>query len=211
MTLYWDDPSFVSGEVVSRSGHLCADLLDEQGIYHYNASIGRNIVLRSDVPAYDNLILNDWFVPALDDYRKGRVIFPIEDLKPGSHEFTLKAWDTQGNATEKTITLVIEDGVMLAQVRTIPNPFSDEVYFSFRHGDMSEALRVRIAVYDFLGRQVAALETDTRSSAGTVPPIYWNGSGSNGIQLHSGLYLYRLTIEDEQGKIRSTTGRMVKR
>lgn len=211
MTLYWDDPSFVSGEVVSRSGHLCADLLDEQGIYHYNASIGRNIVLRSDVSAYDNLILNDWFVPALDDYRKGRVIFPIEDLKPGSHEFTLKAWDTQGNATEKTITLVIEDGVMLAQVRTIPNPFSDEVYFSFRHGDMSEALRVRIAVYDFLGRQVAALETDTRSSAGTVPPIYWNGSGSNGIQLHSGLYLYRLTIEDEQGKIRSTTGRMVKR
>ena len=210
MELYWDDPSFVNGQVVSRSGVLCADLFDEQGIYHYNVSIGRNIVLHSDVPACDNLILNDWFEPALDDSRKGRVVFPVEELEPGTHEFTLKAWDTQGNATEKTIVLVIEDGVMLAQVRTYPNPFAEEVYFSFRHGDMSESLRVQVEVYDLLGRQVAALETVTRSSAGTVPPIRWDG-GSNGIRLRPGLYIYRLTIEDEQGKVRSSSGRMVKR
>lgn len=211
MELYWNHPSFVSGEVVTRSGVLCADLFDEQGIYHYNVSIGRNIVLHSDVPGYDNLILNDWFEPALDDYRRGRVVFPVEELEPGTHEFTLKAWDTQGNATEKTIVLVIEDGVMLAQVRTYPNPFQDEVFFSFRHGDMSEALWVRVEVFDLFGRPVAVLETETRSSAGTVPPIHWDGRASNGILLRPGVYIYRLSIKDEQGKMRIAAGRMLKR
>ncbi|MBP5573122.1 MAG: type IX secretion system sortase PorU [Bacteroidales bacterium] len=208
---YWDHPSFESGDVVSRKGTLCADLFDEHGIYHYNVSIGRNIVLRSDVPEYDNCILNDHYEPAIDDYRRGRILLPVGELESGTHEFTLKVWDTQGNASEKTIVVVIEDGVMLAQVYNYPNPVVEGTYFNLRHGDMSEALRVQVEVFDLLGRQVAGLETATQSSAGVVPPIYWDGLGSNGQRLRPGLYVYRLTLTDEKGNHRSTTGRMVMR
>ena len=208
---YWDHPSFVSGDVVSRKGTLCAELFDEHGIYHYNVSIGRNIVLRSDVQEYDRRILNDRYEPALDDYRWGRILLPVGELESGTHEFTLKVWDTQGNASEKTIVVVIEDGVMLAQVYNYPNPVDEGTWFSLRHGDVSEALRVRVEVYDLLGRQVAGLETATQSMVGEVPPIYWDGTGSTGRRLSPGVYAYRLILTDSKGKQRSATGRMVLR
>ena len=208
---YWDHPSFVSGDVVSRKGTLCAELFDEHGIYHYNVSIGRNIVLRSDVQEYDNCILNDRYEPVIDDYRRGRILLPVGELESGTHEFTLKVWDTQGNASEKTIVVVIEDGIMLAQVYNYPNPVDEGTWFSFRHGDMSEALRVRVEIYDLLGRQVAGLETATQSTVGEVPPLYWDGTGSTGRRLSPGVYAYRLTLTDSKGKQRSATGRMVLR
>lgn len=208
---YWDSPTFVSGDVVSRNGALCADLYDESGIYHYNVSIGRNIVMQSDVSEYDNVILNDRFEPALNDHRRGRIVIPVTNLVSGTHEFTLKVWDTQGNSTEKTIVLVIEDGVMLAQVYNFPNPFSEGTYFTFRHGDMTEALRVWVEVYDVLGRQVAGLSATTNSEAGIVPPLYWDGCDFGGNHLGQGVYVYRLHIEDEQGNQRVVSSRMLVR
>lgn len=206
---YWDVPTFESGDVVSRNGTLYADLFDEQGIYHYNVSIGRNILLRSDVAEYDNVILTDRFEPAMNDYRRGRIVMPINGLEPGAHEFTLKVWDTQGNSTEKTIVLIIEDGLMLAQVYNYPNPFEEETYFSFKHGDMTEALRVRVEVFDVLGRRLTELVTSTSSTAGVVPPIRWDGRDAYGHRLSPGVYVYRLNIEDEKGHQRAATGRMV--
>lgn len=211
VAFYWDTPAFVSGDVVSRTGSLCADLFDEQGIYHYNYSIGRNIVLRSDVHEFENVVLNDRYEPEVGDYRRGRIVLPVSELDNGTHEFSLKVWDTQGNATEKTIVLVVEDGVMLAQVYNYPNPFSEGTYFTFQHGDMSEALKVWVEVYDLLGRKVAGLTTSTNSTAGTVPPIFWDGCDFGGNRLKHGVYVYRLRIEDERGHQRAVSGRMVVR
>ena len=45
-----------------------------------------------------------------------------------------------------------------------------------------------LAVYDLSGRQVATV----RGPSGS--PITWNGAGSNGAPLPSGVYLYRLTV-----------------
>lgn len=206
---YWDVPTFVSGDVVSRNGTLYADLFDEQGIYHYNVSIGRDILLRSDVGEFDNVVLTDRFEPAMNDYRRGRIVIPINGLESGVHEFTLKVWDTQDNSTEKTIVLIIEDGLMLAQVYNYPNPFEDETYFSFKHGDMTEALRVRVEVFDVLGRRLTDFVTSTNSNAGVVPPIRWDGRDAYGHRLSPGVYVYRLNIEDEKGHQRAATGRLM--
>ena len=209
VNFYWDSPSFVSGDVVSRNGSLCADLFDESGIYHYNVSIGRNIMMQSDVSEFNNLLLNDRFEPALNDYRRGRVVLPVTDLGNGTHEFTLKVWDTQGNSTEKTIVLVIEEGVMMAQVYNFPNPFSEGTYFSLRHGDLTEALRVWVEIYDVLGRCVAGVSANTASEAGVVPPLYWDGCDYGGNHLGQGVYVYRLHLEDGQGKHKAVSGRML--
>ena len=209
VNFYWDSPSFVSGDVVSRNGVLCADLFDESGIYHYNVSIGRNITMQSDVSEFNNILLNDRFEPALNDYRRGRVAIPVVNLENGTHEFTMKVWDTQGNSTDKRIVLVIEDGTMLAQVYNYPNPFSEGTRFSFRHGNRTEALRVWVEIYDVLGRKVAGVSSSTVSEAGVVPPLYWDGCDYGGNHLGQGLYVYRLHIEDEQGKHKAVSGRML--
>ncbi len=209
VTMYWNSPDFHSGDVVSRNGVLYVDLFDEQGIYHYNFSIGRNIMLKSNAQKYNNVILNDYYEPRLDDYRYGRIVLPVKDLDEGTYEFQLRVWDTQDNATDASIVIVIEEGVMLARVFNYPNPFSEGTYFSFMHGDMTEDLSVQIEVYDVLGRPVAGLQTRVASLAGVVSPIYWDGSGYNGTRLHPGLYVYRMTITDSKGRQRAVSQRMV--
>ena len=209
INLYWNTPDFESGDVVSRNGTLCADLFDEQGIYHYNVSIGRDILLNSTISQYDDLVLNEYYEPALDDYRRGSIKLRMNDLSNGTHEFKLKAWDTQNNATEVEIFIIVEDGIMLAQVRNAPNPFTDETWFSFIHGDKTEEVSVRVEVFDMLGRRVAEINEHTSATAGVVPAIRWNGRSNNGQRLKAGVYVYRLSVTDAQGKTRTVSNRLV--
>lgn len=203
--LYWNDPAFQNGDEVIRRGILYADLFDQHGIYHYNVSIGRDIVLKGNDPNYDNKVLNDWFEPALDDYQRGRVAFPMGDLEDGTYEFTLKVWDTQNNASEATMFFTVRQNIVIAQLRNFPNPFSGETWFTFNHGDMTDRLSVVIDVFDVVGHKVASIQKETYSEVGAVNPIQWDGSA-----LPSGLYVYRVTVTNSKGKTISTSQRMVK-
>lgn len=207
--LYWNTPEFESGDVVGRHGTLYADLSDEQGIYHYNVSIGRDILMNSTLSEYDNLNLNDRFEPVVDDYRKGRIRLNINNLNNGRYAFKLRAWDTQNNASESEIVFVVEDGILLAEVHNYPNPMNEETYFSFVHGDKSEALSVRIEVFDMLGRRVRDLREETSSTAGVVPPIRWDGRNGNGQKLKAGVYVYRLSVTPPEGKTLTVSNRLV--
>lgn len=209
--LYWNTPEFESGDVVSPRGTLYADLFDEHGIYHYNVSIGRDIVMRSNLADYNNKILNSYYEPMVDDYRRGRIVLPVGELEDGTYEFSLKVWDTWNNPTEVEIVMLVERNTLLAQVRSFPNPFEGEVLFSFVDGEMTEDLDVQLEVFDLMGRRVALVEEHTASVHGEVPPIRWNGRNDNGNTLCPGVYAYRLTITDSAGKTRTVSHRLVKR
>lgn len=209
--LYWNTPDFENGDVVSPQGTLYADLYDEHGIYHYNVSIGRDIVMKSNVAGYENKIVNDCYEPALDDYRRGRVSIPLGELENGTYEFSLKVWDTWNNPTEVEMVMVVERNTLLAQVQSFPNPFEGEVFFSFIDGEMTEDLEVQLEVFDMMGRRVAMMQEHTASVAGEVPAIRWDGRGDGGHVLRPGVYTYRLSITDPSGKIRTLAHRLVKK
>ena len=204
--LYWNSPDFQNGSVVTRRGTLYADLFDEQGIYHYNVSIGRDLVLRSSIPAYDNIVLNENYEPQIDDFRRGRVALRVRELKDGTYSFSLKAWDTQNNSSEAEIVFEVKEGAIVSQVYNAPNPFTGETWFSFSHGDMTDHLSVVIEVYDVLGRRVAMFQKETEAFEGVVAPIQWDGSA-----LRPGLYLYRLTVTNSKGKSKTISQRMIKK
>lgn len=209
--LYWNSPEFENGDVVSPSGVLYADLYDEHGIYHYNVSIGRDIVMKSNVAGFENKILNDFYEPALDDYRRGRISIPLDGLEDGVYEFTLKVWDTWNNPTEVEMMMIVERNTLMAQVRSYPNPFEDEVYFSFIDGEMTEDLDVQLEVYDMMGRRVAMLQEHTASVEGEVPAIRWDGRADGGYRLRPGVYTYRLSVTNPRGKTRVVAHRLVKK
>ena len=206
---YWNTPDFVNGSVVERQGTLRADLYDPQGIYHYDFSLGRNITLDSNLPALDNTVLNDRFVPALDDFRRGSIAIPVEDLPPGQYEFRLKAWDTQDNSSEATVWFTVGDGVFLSQVRNFPNPFSDETWFHFAHDGDDGDYHVNLEVFDMLGRHVAQLSQTVAITDGVMTPIHWNATDIEGKPLRAGLYLYRFTFTGANGQTRSVSQKMV--
>ena len=207
INFYWNAPSFTNGDVVESDGILYAELYDEQGIYHYDFSLGRNIMLNSNVTEYNNKILNDFYEPALDDYRRGLVALPVKGLTPGTYSFSLKAWDTQDNASEASLWLVVGEGadIYLAQVRNYPNPFSEETYFTLAHFGDDGDFDLTIEVYDLMGRCVDRITKRVYSSGGVIEPVRWDVSG----RLNSGVYTYRLTLADDSGYSRSVSQRMV--
>lgn len=204
--LYWNTPDFQNGSIVMRRGTLYADLFDEQGIYHYNVSIGRDLVLRSSIPAFDNIILNEKFEPTINDFRSGRIALEVGELEDGQYSFLLKAWDTQNNSSEAEIVFEVRQGAIVSQVYNTPNPFNDETWFCFSHGDITEQLSVVVEVFDVMGRRVAMFQKEVSAFEGVVTPIQWNGSA-----LRPGLYLYRLTVTNSKGKSKTVSQRMIKK
>ncbi len=208
---YWNTPSFTDGDVVESDGVLYANLYDAQGIYHYDFSLGRNIMLGSNATEYNNKVLNDFYEPALDDFRRGRVALPINDLTPGTYNFNLKVWDTQDNASEASLWFVVgeEADIYLAQVRNYPNPFSEETYFTLAHLGDDGDFDLTIEVFDLMGRRVNCITKRVYSVGGAIESVRWDGRDQGGHPLNSGLYTYRLTLTDESGYSRSVSQRMV--
>ncbi|MCR5659840.1 MAG: type IX secretion system sortase PorU [Bacteroidales bacterium] len=206
---YWNSPDFIDGEHVERQGVLYAELYDAQGIYHYDYSLGRDIVLSSNNMIYNNLVLNDSYEPALNDFRRGRVAIPVTDLDAGTYEFKLKVWDTQNNASEASLWFVVDEDMFLSKVCNYPNPFTDETRIILSHTGEDGIFDVNIEIFDIMGRQVQQLYKRVAASNGVVEPILWNGCDYLGNPLQSGIYIYRLTLTDESGYFRTVSQRMV--
>lgn len=206
---YWNTPDFVDGDVVARNGALHAELYDAQGISHYDFSLGRNIMLSSNLMGYNNLNINDAFEPALDDFRRGTITLPIADLEPGTYEFGLKVWDTQDNPSEARLWFIVQDGIFLSHVYNYPNPFSDATYFNLAHDGDDGQYTVNIEIFDMMGRHIANLNQNVTSTGNVMEPIRWEGKDNHGNPLRTGVYLYRLSLTDEEGNTRTVSQRMV--
>lgn len=79
-----------------------------------------------------------------------------------------------------------------------PNPFNPTTAIRY---DLPEKARVRLTVYDMLGRQVKALVNDEISAG--FHTITWDGTNQQGIQAGTGVYLYRLETKNfhDSGKM----------
>lgn len=209
ITFYWNTPDFENGQLVEHQGVLYADLYDAQGIYHYGYSLGRDIVMSSNLAACNHLVLNDRYEPAMNDFRRGRIALPLNDLEPGTYEFTLKVWDTQDNASEASLWFVVDDNLFLSQVRNYPNPFNEETRITMTHIGEDGDFDVDIEIFDIMGRSVQHLSKKVYASDGVIEPVVWNGCDYYGSPLRSGIYLYRLTLTDETGYFRTVSQRMV--
>ncbi len=211
ISFYWNTPAFANGDMVEPDGKLVADIYDAQGIYHYDFSIGRNIMLGSNAAGYDNKILNDYYEPVIDDFRRGRVALPVSGLASGTYNFSLKVWDMQDNCSEASLWIVVGEDVdiFLAQVRNYPNPFAEETWFTLAHEGKDGDFDLAIEIFDLMGRRVDCISQRVSSTGGVVEPVRWDGRDQWGNPLVSGIYAYRLTLTDENGFSRSVCQRMM--
>jgi len=108
-------------------------------------------------------------------------------------------WSVLSNVTNYT-TLISEDVAEekesqlpehLFLEQNYPNPFNPSTKISY---ELPKRMSVRLEIYNLLGQKIKTLVDVTRS-AGTYSEI-WNGTDSDGRQVVSGLYLYRLFAGD---------------
>jgi flagellar hook assembly protein FlgD len=74
-----------------------------------------------------------------------------------------------------------------------PNPFNPETTIGFV---LRKSSPVSLKVYDLLGREVVTLSEGDKSKG--EHRVVWNGADSRGMQVSSGVYLYRLIAEGRE-------------
>ncbi|MCX6169458.1 MAG: T9SS type A sorting domain-containing protein [Ignavibacteriales bacterium] len=72
--------------------------------------------------------------------------------------------------------------------QNFPNPFNPSTVISYQ---VSTVGQVQLKIYDFLGREIAALVNEEKSPG--KYQVGWNGEDKNGNKVPSGIYFYRMT------------------
>ncbi len=209
--LYLNHPTFKNGDLLPTEVVLHAKISDPQGIHYLGNTIGRDIILTKDNQSTSRVNLNDMFVPTLDDFSSGSIVYPLHQLSQGEHQLTLKAWDLHNNSTEASAWFIVDSSAELALQRVLnyPNPFSEETRFVFDHNKTDEQFDVEINIYDAMGQFVAALKATSNALGTAIEPIVWDGRDANGNIIPTGIYVYRVLVSDQSGNKFQVNQRLV--
>ncbi|TAH22172.1 MAG: hypothetical protein EAZ08_01560 [Cytophagales bacterium] len=193
MGVFMDNESFISGGTVKPNTTLIVKLSDENGINISGAGIGHDIT--ATLNGKQIFVLNRFYKSEKDDFRKGEVRFDFQNLPDGKYSLVVKAWDTHNNSTIQTIEFIVEkESFTLSNVKNFPNPFTDEISFSFTHNRIGEDLDIRIEIYNTVGALVKTIERYDYNARSEVESIIWDGLGENRSRVASGIYVYRMIV-----------------
>ena len=203
-----NDSSFVNGGVVGSSPLLIARIEDDNGITTSRSGVVEGITLTFQGETFN---LNEFYTSDLDDFSKGTVVYPLQDLSPGTYNASLKVWDTFNNATETTIEFSVVEGARLFIYNPIvyPNPVESETLFSFEHDREDEDLFIVLSIYGSEGHVLSQISYDINSSQRSVE-IPWVAETDSGDILKEGIYYARMIIKSKlDGATKEITQKLV--
>ncbi len=207
--LFMNDTLFRDGGITSENPTLIALLQDEHGINTTGSGIGHDIIVILDNA--ERFVLNDFYVAEPNDYRQGRVEFPLSGLAPGLHTLQFKAWDTYNNSSESSISFVVyqSDSPVISKLYNYPNPFSDYTALVLEHNQAGKSGVLQLQIYSVTGELVYSWREPLSASGFVTIPVVWSGVSPSGKKLPGGVYLYKVTIVNSQGKSVNKSGRMI--
>lgn len=193
--LFMNDSTFVSGQVVGPNPILLARLSDENGINISSAGFGQDII--ATVNDAEGIILNEFYSASENTFQRGWVVYEMTGLQTGKYTLNLKAYDTHGNASEKSIEFVVSDetNIKLSEVKNYPNPIIDGTTFSFTHDREGEELHISLNVINLEGRVILERSYRFDDSPGTINNIQWDGRDVNGNRIKKGIYIYKIIVQ----------------
>ncbi|MFO7369993.1 MAG: type IX secretion system sortase PorU [Bacteroidales bacterium] len=211
ISLYLDDEYFNNEGITNPNPVIYAIITDESGINTIGNGIGHDITGVIDGDVSNPIILNDYFEANLDDFTSGILKYPMQNLEEGWHSLRLKVWDVFNNSGEEIIEFKVISGnsIIIANAGNFPNPASDYTQFTFEHNLSGETLTVNISVYDMAGRLVANFNEDLIASGFNTRLSAWDLTDQNGNKIKQGIYPYRITIIDGNGRQASSHQKLV--
>lgn len=202
--LFMNDENFVSGGITDANPILLANLFDDSGINTVGNGVGHDIVAILDGNTQNQFVLNDFYQAELDDFTKGKVFFPFNDLEDGPHNIEVTAWDVHNNKGTGTVDFIVSssEDLLIQNLLNYPNPFFDNTSFVFEHNKPGEQLNVKIDVYSMSGNLLKTLSANFISEGFKTDgnALTWDGTSDYGTQLSKGVYLYKLSVYTEDGK-----------
>ena len=196
LVVAWNDLGDADGEVgLYAAGTL--DFADQNAIMDY-MQYGSAGHFREPVAVGAGLWTAGAFVPGAE---AGKSLQLIIDPMTGEEEWEDRA--PTPNAENSTATSIDDIDELPDDFRLFanyPNPFNPETTIAF---ELERAGQVTLSVYDMLGKKITDLFRGNQP-AGEYS-VAWDGRDARGQVVASGLYLYRLTLDDRQSQSRVMT------
>lgn len=225
--IFMNDEKFVAGGITDQNPTILVKLDDSNGVNTVGTGIGHDIAGTLDNDSKNTLVMNDFYTADLDSYQSGEVRYPLKGLSEGMHTVTVKAWDVYNNSSEGSTEFVVSTSAQmaLAHVLNYPNPFTTRTEFMFEHNMPGQLLNVMIQVYTVSGKLIKTIHesvmpemlasssvgcSDGGSAGGyRVNGIYWDGKDDYGDQIGKGVYVYKLSVQSENGMKADTFEKLV--
>ncbi len=199
--LYLNDARFVFGGLTNQNPYIYAVLKDSSGINTVGNGIGHDLTAILDGNTSGTIILNDYYQSDLNSYKSGTIHYQLQNLSPGRHTLTLKAWDIYNNSSQAYTEFVVENSSSLgiAHLLNYPNPFTTHTQFFFEDNRCCEQLDVQIQIFTVTGKQVKNITEKVTLTGFRSDPIDWDGKDDFGNNIGRGVYVYHLKVRGEDG------------
>lgn len=158
IAVYVDSEQFKDGDHVNSSALLLVDLFDKSGINTVGAGIGHDLVAYIDGNYSNPIVLNSYYSSTADDYRSGRIVYPLTGMSEGNHTIEVKIWDVYNNSAKATINFVVDAGFKISSVNCYPTVVEDDAVFSVEHNLPGEKFSAQITFYNGLGKKMSVIE-----------------------------------------------------
>lgn len=203
LKLFLNDDKFVFGGTTNENPKLFAELIDSSGINTVGSGIGHDIVATLDENSTAPIVLNDYYQADLNKYQSGKVLFSLTGLPEGTHKLSLKAWDVQNNSSTAYTEFVVAKAANLAlnHVLNYPNPFSTHTQFFLEHNNCCSQIQAEIDIFTISGKVVKSISKILSNNGFRSEGIEWDGTDEFGDKLGKGVYIYKVKIKDNEGKL----------
>jgi len=201
MDVFMNDKSFVQGGITSDNPVLLVDLFDDLGINTVGGGIGHDLVAIIDGNTEKAIILNDFYEAEEDNFKRGKIRYPMKDLSEGNHNITVKAWDVANNSSEKSIdfTVLEEKEIEIQNVLNYPNPFTTNTEFIFQHNQAGIPLDIKLEVFTVSGKLVKSFNQTIVNDGFISRDIRWDGRDEYGDKIGKGVYIYKIKVRSQNG------------
>ena len=196
ITLYLGDTNFRPGGLTGTSPTLLASITDSAGI-NIGSGLGHDITAVIDDNANSLIVLNDLYQQDIADSRRGSVTYTLQNLTPGRHTITVKAWNIYGLSSSTTIPFVVrgEDTLAFSELSCLPNPASEQARFELRVNSPASIATAELQIYNSRGQMVYSTTPTISAEGYMVGPVVWDVR-----TVPSGLYLARMVMTDSEGE-----------
>ncbi|MGZ3865386.1 MAG: type IX secretion system sortase PorU [Bacteroidia bacterium] len=209
--LFMNTNQFVSGGITNDNPYIYAEITDSSGINTTGNGLGHDIVATLDANTSHAYVLNDYYQADLNKYQSGKVKYQITNLSEGHHSLNLKVWDILNNSSLSSTDFVVAKSaeVALEHVLNYPNPFTTSTKFFVEHNQACDNLTIEIQIFTITGHAVKTIQQTVLNEGFRIEGISWDGRDDYGDKLARGVYIYKITVKNDQGSKASKMEKLV--
>jgi hypothetical protein len=204
LTIYLNNPAFISGDETYEFPHFYADIHDENGINTVGTGIGHDLLLVVDDDPKKTYVLNNYFSANNNSYQQGQVSYKMAEQTEGAHTLTFRAWDLCNNSSTASLNFQVVKGLdpNIYSVTTYPNPVASNgvMIVDIQYDQPDEVVETTVYLYDISGKLM-----HSHVQRG-VSGITWNMSQ---VASKPGIYIYQVKIKTATSNYVSKAGKII--